>query len=142
MNFKYSLCFIFLIIHSQLNAQEPEYYENQTNAQIYQGGRNGFFYLGLTLFPDSTYDFRAFGHIKQRDRGFYHLTDTSITLVSEGYVPHKNKLNKKNKILFPNLSSKKTSQQIYLFTDKQLKKDRYNYYQKYYTLSLKEISIK
>jgi hypothetical protein len=110
----------------------------------YSGGRFGYSGIYLSLFSDSTYIYSCWldNGFSFNDEGRYLIIDATITLCSNGYS--KDKMNKKkNKHAnFENETYRMEEDKILLYTEKQEKKDKSNFYSSYYTLYLDHVTYK
>jgi hypothetical protein len=148
MNLKLNLIVIIFLFNqvngltqdiTSIKSKETDKVSNQ-KIQIskYSGGRFGFSGIYLTLFSDSTYYYSCWldNGFSFTDEGTFRTTKSYIILCSKEYFDKSLSRKKQKQAIFKNKPYRMIKNKILLFSEKEEKKDKDNYYSSYLTLHL------
>ena len=109
-------------------------------ARLYTGGRSRYSKVFVRLYADSTFKYSNWYHFGQLDidTGRYLLTDSTLTLYSQGYLIAQHSERNPGKFQFSGQTYKLQKNTLCLFTEKQQKESGSDFYQVYFTLRRRE----
>jgi len=130
------LLLLSLFTATIIYAQTSDSIDNKNLLRVYKGGRPKYSKVSLKLYSDSTYEYSNWYHFGQteNDVGIYSLSDSTIILYSKEFIASKHSKLKSKKYIFNGQLYRIQKEQLLLFTTKQEKEDKTDFYRLYFTL--------